>query len=316
MEPDVAEEPIIHMSFFDILFQTKSKEINDMLISIEYNQTDNFHDILQKINILQEILNESKTFLTASNMKKCSDEIKDINKRYEQLHEKLQPKKKLAFDEQPTTSAVVEDEDTLGPVNQLEVFKEDCGIKNRSDACNLLLAEEECYMKNVALDTLTNCIVVICGTPSAVRATSVKDCYVFVCAKTSISILNCKGSIFICASQQLRIYDTFDTSFYNYVSENTIIENSKQLRFAPLSLNNSKLLTKVFRIANFDEFKNNWKIVNDLDWLSSCEPSPNWCEIPEEERQQPNDETKLLLFYPRYLDKKYEFFARMAGILD
>ncbi|XP_026818606.1 tubulin-specific chaperone C-like [Rhopalosiphum maidis] len=302
MEPAVAEEPINQKSSFDFTFKTKSNEINDMLISIENNKTDNFHNILQKINELQEFLNDSKTFLPAYNMKKCSDEIKYITQRYEQLHEKLQPKKKFAFSEQPTTSAVAKSEDEFEPVNQLEVYKEDCGFKNRSDAINLVLTEQECYMKNVVLDTLTNCLVVICGTPNTVRATSLTDCYVYVCAQTLIFIENCKDSIFICASQQLRIHDTFDTSFYIYVASSTIIENSKQLRFAPLSYNSSALLKKAFRMANFDEFKNNWKIVNDLDWLSSYEPSPNWCEIPEEERQQPNEETMLLQFYPRLLN--------------
>jgi tubulin-specific chaperone C len=298
MEPAVAEEPINQKSSFDFTFKTKSKEINDMLISIENNPTHNFHDILQKINELQEFLNDSKTFLPAYNMKKCSDEIKDITKRYEQLHEKLQPKKKFAFGKQPATSAVAnakaKAEDKFEPVNQLKVYKEDCGFKNRADVNNLVLTEHECYMKDVALDTLTNCTVFMCGTPSTVRATSLTKCKVYVCAQTSIFIENCKDSIFICASQQLRIHDTFDTSFYIYVTSSAIIENSKQLRFAPLSLN-SALFKKAFRMANFDEFRNNWKIVNDFDWLSSYESSPNWCEIPEEERKQPSEEIDDLI---------------------
>jgi len=69
-------------SSFDLSFKTKLKEINDMLISIENNiyciETDNFHDILQKINELQVFINDFKTFLPAYSMNKCSNEIKDI----------------------------------------------------------------------------------------------------------------------------------------------------------------------------------------------------------------------------------------------
>jgi len=276
-------------SSFDLSFKTKLKEINDMLISIENNciETDNFHDILQKINELQEFLNDSKTFLPAYNMKKCSNEIKDITKCYEQLHEKLQPKKKFTFGKRPTKSVVKPKEDRFEPINESKVYKEDYGFKNRSDE-NLILTEDETFSKDIALDVLTNCNVIICGTPSTVRVTSLSTCKIFACASTSIFVENCKDTIFVCASQQLRIHDSIATDFYIYVTSSAIIENCKQLRFAPLTLN-SLLLKKSFEIASFDESLNNWKIINDFDWLSSYEPSPNWCEIPEEERDQPSE---------------------------
>ncbi|XP_025201998.1 tubulin-specific chaperone C [Melanaphis sacchari] len=315
MESATAEEPINQKSSFDLSFKTKSKEINDMLIDIENKsiKTDNFHDILQKINELQELLNDSKTFLPAYNMKKCSDEIKDITKRYEQLHVKLQPKKKFTFGKQPTRQpttpeAKAKAEEKFEPISEPKVYKEDCGFKNRSDENHLILKEDESFMKDVALDTLTNCIVLICGTPSTVRATSLTQCHVYVCATTSIFIENCKDSVFICASQQLRIHDTFDTSFYIYVTSSAIIENSKQLQFAPLSLK-GLILKKAFEMAKFDESKNNWKIVNDFDWLSSYEPSPNWCEIPEQERKQPYEDNMLLYLYPALLNQESIFPA-------
>ncbi|XP_022176921.1 tubulin-specific chaperone C [Myzus persicae] len=289
MESTTAKEPINQKSSFDLSFKTKLKEINDMLISIENNciETDNFHDILQKINELQEFLNDSKTFLPAYNMKKCSNEIKDVTKCYEQLHEKLQPKKKFTFGKRPPKSVVKPKvEDRFEPIDESKVYKEDLGFKNRSNE-NLILTEDETFSKDIALDVLTNCNVIICGTPSTVRVTSLSTCKIFACASTSIFVENCKDTIFVCASQQLRIHDTFATDFYIYVTSSAIIENCKQLRFAPITLN-SLLLKKSFEIANFDETNNNWKIINDFDWLSSYESSPNWCEIPEEERDQPS----------------------------
>jgi len=86
----------------------------------------------------------------------------------------------------------------------------------------------------------------------------------------------------------LCIHDSIATDFYIYVTSNAIIETCKQLRFAPLTLN-SLLLKKSFEIASFDESNDNWKIINDFDWLSFYEPSPNWCKISEEERDQPSE---------------------------
>lgn len=283
-----SEESADKKSSFDSKFKTKLSEINDMFTSLEGNKvkSDHFQDILHKIGELQEFLNDSKTFLPAYNMKKCSNEIKDLTKRYEQMHEKLLPKKKFTFGKRPTNPQVkAKVEDKFEPINNLAVYKEDYGFKNRSNE-NLKLTEDQTFSKDIALDVLNNCNVFICGTPSTVRVSSLSSCKIFACASTSIFVENCKNSVFVCASQQLRIHDTVTTDFYIYVTSSAIIENCKQLRFAPLTLN-SPLLEKYFKMADFDESNNNWKVINDFDWLSSYESSPNWCELPEEERNQP-----------------------------
>jgi len=276
-------------SSFDKSFKTKLDEINNMLTSIEINciKTENFSDILQKIYELQEFLNDSKTFLPAYIMKKCLNEVKDVTKCYEQMHEKLMPKKKFAFGKRPPKSVEkAKVEDKFEPMNKLKVYKDDYGFKNRSNE-NLKLTEDETSSKDIVLDVLTNCKVLILGTPSTVHVSLVSSCKIFACASTSIFVENCKDTIFVCASQQLRVHDTVATDFYIYVTSSAIIENCKQLRFAPISLDNP-LIKKSFEMANFCESNNNWKIINDFDWLSSYEPSPNWCEIPEIERIQPS----------------------------
>lgn len=282
------EEPLFQKSSFDLSFKTKLKDINDMLTNIEncYNKAEYFQEIFQKINELQEFVNDSKTFLPAYNMKRCSNEIKDITKYYEQMYEKILPKKKFTFGKRSTQTVVkTKIEDKFKPINELKVYKEDCGFQNCSNE-NLKLTADQTFMKDIALDVLSNCNVFIYGTPSTVRVSSLSNCRVFACASTSIFVENCKNTIFICASQQLRIHDTVATDFYIYVTSSAIIENCKQLRFAPLTLS-SEQLQKSFEMANFDVSHNNWKNINDFDWLSSYESSPNWCEIPEEERNQP-----------------------------
>lgn len=296
MDSISVEEPINQKSTFDLSFKTKLKEINNLLINVEKksNETEHFQEILQKINELQEFVNDSKTFLPAYNMKKCANEIKEITKCYEQMHEKILPKKKFTFGKRPTKSIIKANvEETFEPINKSKVYKEDYGFKNRSNE-TLKLTEDQTYSKDIALDILSNCNVFICGTPSTVRVSSLSACKVFACASTSIFVENCKNSVFVSASQQLRIHDTVETDFYIYVTSSAIIENSKQLRFAPIMLNSSPILKKSFKMLNFDEPTNNWKIINDFDWLSSYESSPNWCEIPEEERNQPLEENTII----------------------
>ncbi|VVC35643.1 Tubulin-specific chaperone C, N-terminal,Tubulin binding cofactor C-like domain,C-CAP/cofactor C-like [Cinara cedri] len=294
MNPKSGDESIDQKSLFDLSYKTKIKEINDMFINIEKKciEIKDFQEILNKINELQEFVNDSKTFLPAYNMKKCSTEIKDITKCYEQMHEKLLPKKKFSFGKRPVKLVVkAKVEDQFEPINESKVYKEDCGFRNRSNE-NLKLTEEETLSKDIALDALSNCNVFICGTPSTVRVSSLSTCKIFACVSTSIFVENCKDTIFVCASQQLRIHDTVATDFYIYVTSSAIIENCKQLRFAPITLN-SPLIEKSFELTGFDQSNNNWKVINDFDWLSSYESSPNWCEIPEEERNQPFKENNV-----------------------
>lgn len=293
MDSNNDKEAIEQKSSFYAVFQSKLKEIHATLTGIENKtvETSHFPEVLQKINELQKFLNDSKTFVPAYNMKKFSNDLKDTTKSYEQMHEKLMPKKKFAFGKRPTKSVVkVKAEDKFEPINESKIYKEDCGFKNRSDE-NLKLNEDQTFSKDIALDALINCNVLICGTPSTVRVSSLSSCKIFACASTSIFVENCKNTIFVCASQQLRIHDTIESEFYIYVTSSAIIENCKQLRFAPLTLNSAPII-KSFEMAGFKESNNNWKVVNDFDWLSSYEPSPNWCEIPVEERNQPLEDNE------------------------
>lgn len=288
------EEPTIKKSSFHSSFNIKLQEINSMLTDIEKNsvETVHFQEILKKIYELQEFLNDSKIFLPAYNMEKCSNKIKNVTQYYEQIHEKLQPKKKFTFGKRPSKMVVKpKAEDKIESISTLTVYKDDYGFKNLSNE-NLVLPEDQTFAKDIALDMLRNCNVFICGVPSTLRVSSLSSCKIFACASTSIFVENCKDSKFVCASQQLRIHDTIATDFYIYVTSSAIIENCKHLRFAPLTLN-STILKKSFEMAKFNKSNNNWKVINDFDWLSSYEPSPNWCEIPEGERNQPLGEDNL-----------------------
>ncbi|XP_050537573.1 tubulin-specific chaperone C [Daktulosphaira vitifoliae] len=276
---------------FDDTFISKYNDIINTLTAIESNeiQTDLYHitfqEVMKKINELQEYLNDCKVFLPAYNMKKCSNTIKELTRFYENLHDKLLPKKKFAFRKNQIKSPKQKEvKSNFRPLNNL-VF-DDCGFKNRSNE-SLKLLEDQTFSKDIVLENLNNCNVLIYGSPSTIHITSLDNCKIFACAITSIFIENCKKTIFTCASQQLRIHETSSCDFYIYVVSSAIIENSKNLRFGPLKINNP-IIENIFKVIKFDINNNNWKIINDFDWLSSYEPSPNWKEIPEYEYNQPN----------------------------
>ncbi|XP_050423246.1 tubulin-specific chaperone C-like [Adelges cooleyi] len=279
---------------FDDVFSNKLKDINNILTAIEGNQIetehiqDNFHETLKKINELQEFVNDSKVFLPSYNMKKCSNEIKELTKYYENLHDKILPKKKFAFGKRTTKPLKPKVEVNVEPVRELLVYKDDCGFKNRSNEV-LKLEEDQTFSKDIVLEKLDNCKVCIYGIPSTVHMSSLKNCKIFAFASTSIFVDDCKNTILTCASQQLRVHDTKLCDFYIYVVSTAIIENCKDLRFGPLLLN-SPTIEKCFESTAFDRNKNNWKLINDFDWLSSYEPSPNWTEISENDRNQPSVE--------------------------
>ena len=91
------------------------------------------------------------------------------------------------------------------------------------------------------------------------------------------------NTVFSMACQQLRIHTSSKCDFYIHVTSRAIIEDCKELRFAPFT-NKYSTLKDDFVQSGLDENSNNWDIVNDFNWLSNNEASPNWCILKEDQR--------------------------------
>ena len=87
------------------------------------------------------------------------------------------------------------------------------------------------------------------------------------------------------ACQQLRTHETTESDFYLHVTSKGIIEDCHLTRFAPYKFSYEGSVTDVLE-SGLSSDVNNWDDIDDFNWLSSDQPSPNWSLIPEEERVQ------------------------------
>lgn len=136
--------------------------------------------------------------------------------------------------------------------------------------------------KDVWLDDLERCQIIITGTPNTLHITKLLDCQVVGGpVLTSIFLDGCQRSTFVFGCQQMRAHKSNDCDFYLYVRSRVIIEDCHSCRFAPYGRDYGKRQEE-FVQANLDSV-NNWDQIDDFNWLSS-QPSPNWSIIPEKER--------------------------------
>lgn len=95
--------------------------------------------------------------------------------------------------------------------------------------------------------------------------------------KGALHITGMKNSTIIAATGQLRMHQCENVAVYLRCPSDPIIEHCKGVRFAPLP--------QCFSQSEGNEARgvNRWNHVQDFQWIKA-EHSPNWCEIPPEER--------------------------------
>lgn len=82
-------------------------------------------------------------------------------------------------------------------------------------------------------------------------------------------------SIIAVSAGQVRLHDCEDVKIYLYCINRPIIENCKNIQFAPLP--------KCYMDPSQDLSANKWDQVEDFNWQKT-EHSPNWTILPEDER--------------------------------
>ena len=85
------------------------------------------------------------------------------------------------------------------------------------------------------------------------------------------------------ACQQLRTHETLNSDFYLHVTSKGIVEDCHRVRFAPYKFcyDNTDL---DFMESGLSLDVNNWDKIDDFNWLSLDQASPNWSLLPENER--------------------------------
>lgn len=138
--------------------------------------------------------------------------------------------------------------------------------------------------RDVGLTDLVDCKVQILGLSNTVHLKNLIDCFVVIfLASRAITVDNCTNCKFEFVCQQLRISNTIGAQFKLYTSARSMLEESTELSFSRLDLDNvasDKLkpdqINKLMNCAKFDQDHNNWRSIDDFDWLNTRVPSQNY----------------------------------------
>lgn len=151
----------------------------------------------------------------------------------------------------------------------------ECGFSNQNST-TLTMTGSDTDGKDVLLNALIDCRVMLRGAPSTVHMNNLTNCVV-LCGPTSGSVFidDCVRCTFVVACQQLRVHRTTETSFYLHVTSRAIIEDCSTVTFAPYSWHYATI-NDDFRKAGLDMERNNWSCIDDFNWLAASSPSPNW----------------------------------------
>lgn len=144
------------------------------------------------------------------------------------------------------------------------------------------------------------------GTPFATLAIKNVKNSLLVCGTVAgaVHITSAKDSIIVVAAQQVRMHECHGVDVYLYCGSHPIIEDCKDIRFAPLP---ECYISK----TDLDARNNQWDQVHDFKWLKS-EPSPNWAVMPEADRVPEEVWTKAVCGNPSY---STDDILRKVGLL-
>lgn len=288
--------------FFIDTFNEKKEEIEKAINaatsgSVEKSRlTFHFDTIAKHIQSLQNYISASRYFLREYDLRKSKDAIQELHQRCQELEERLIPKKKFRFKVRKTPvsgkeafASKIEDCVDSSAVQETHLSKPRmlvesiCGFTQKVSE-NLIMNHEGMWKKDVTLSHLENCSTVLKGVPSTLHVSKLQSCRV-LCGPvvTSIFIEDCLDCIFVLAGQQMRIHNTHHCDFYIHVTSKAIIEDSKEVRFAPYNWRYCEI-ERHFQLAELDMNRNNWDIIDDFNWLASDKPSPNWRVIKDNEQ--------------------------------
>ena len=258
-----------------------------------------FEEIMQNLKKTQKLLTDSVMFLPDFEVKNAQATLQKLQTDVNLKHDELLPRKKFGF--KTRTKNVPQTTETDEAVKkgkneandnkeQIEAEKsktyiddKDSGFDNKSD-CELSMSSDDCKQKDIKLSNLQNCTVKIYGGPSALHINNLKNCQIFSGPiRTASFVSDCTNCHFSLACQQVRIHTTKDSIFNIHVTGKAIIEDCTNVGFAPYNWLYQNL-SDDFKEIGLRTDVNKWDDIDDFNWLTSDEPSPNWYKVPEESR--------------------------------
>ncbi|XP_074435649.1 tubulin-specific chaperone C [Larus michahellis] len=246
---------------------------------------------------LQKLLTESVRFLAPYEVRQGQEAVARLQGDLAARRQQLQPKKKFAFralkkeappgseprPAEPARPAAAAATPGPGPAEGEAGGPPLCGFSRAEDE-ELELGPAELLQRDVVLSELRGCRVRLRGNANTLRVRDCRGCTV-LCGPVSTSVLvdGCSDCLLVLACQQLRTHRTRDSRFYVQVTSRAVIEGCTKVSFAPYTWSYPGM-ERDFESSGLDRNRNNWKLVDDFDWLATDKPSPNWSLIPEQER--------------------------------
>ena len=238
-------------------------------------------------------MNDSTLFLNAFDLRISLGMLQNLQNELSREREKFAPRKKFGFKSRQRQvengTVEIQKETTEPPLTKEPKYipmpenKNTFTIQDRKGE-NIVINHDAVLNKDLIISNLDSCSLTIHSSPSTLHMTNIASSTVSIGPlRTSIMIHDSTNSRFSLACQQLRIHTSTQCDFYIHVTSRAIIEDSRQLRFAPFSCKYS-VIEEDYATSRLDRNVNNWEIINDFNWLSSNEASPNWCLIGEGDR--------------------------------
>ncbi|XP_077194105.1 tubulin-specific chaperone C [Paroedura picta] len=248
--------------------------------------TARLEEAAERLQGLQRLLTDSVRFLAPYEVRQAQATLARLQGALSERRLQVQPKKRFAFRARKKEAAAAPEPPAQPQVASPATFPPadpECGF-SRLEGQELQLGRAELLQRDVILSHLTSCRVQLRGNPNTLLMRGCRDCTV-LCGPVSTSALveDCRGCLLALACQQLRTHHATQSSFYVRVTSRAMLEDCSAVRFAPYTWSYPGIETD-FETSGLDRSRDNWRLVDDFNWLARDQPSPNWSVIPEEER--------------------------------
>lgn len=245
--------------------------------------------IVVALNRITHMVTDAGIFLPPYDSKKCQTTLTDLNNKFQELQERVKPKKKFGFKSRkqkvvtklPEVSKLSLVEDSVDSVKKGETSG--FSLRERTGQ-TVLVRGEEVRGQDVNLSHLDSCRVEIHGSPQTLHLSNITNCTVLSGpVSTSVMVDGCKESRLVISCQQLRTHSTTSTDIYLHTTARAIIEDCRGVRVAPYNWNYPGI-DEDYSSSGLDTNTNHWDQLGDFNWLSTDKPSPNWTVLAPSER--------------------------------
>jgi hypothetical protein len=302
---------IIHFFFsfkmsqiaFSSRFYKEYNEITEDLNSITSKSTDptelgiNYEKISNRIQLLLQFFTEYVSHISLYDQRRAQEHINKLSALSAQIRTDLFPKKKFTFKSKKNLTSASKFVEETESQQQIQQQKADLDKKinelNTNHTCTIKDCVNETIIKNedellnadIGIINVKNCVIKLYGQPSVIHLINIEDS-IILCGPLSGTafVNNCKNSKINLACHQLRIHETQDTDFYINVASRSIIENCKNVRFAPYAWNYKDIGKHLKTAGTSEHIGDNWTLIDDFNWLVQNQKSPNWSFMDEQER--------------------------------